>query len=169
MITSEESALLLSSVHLLRWCRLQGPGPRWYKCCLCILFFQHHRLTVTQVTPVDQTPSVLQFQYQISEQRFCCWEAVLSSYGLFLGVPPGELPEGSKEGLTSLLEFAEEKLNVSHVFVWFSKTRGDLLVLTRTFHYLGFEIVRLAQLQLPTWSDLMFMVYAMQPALSDEG
>ncbi|CDQ98817.1 unnamed protein product [Oncorhynchus mykiss] len=86
---------------------------------------QDGRLTVTQVTSVRGSLPILHFHYQLSEQRNACWETMFTSDSLFLEIPEGSLPEGSKEGLTSLLMFSEEKLGVSHVFLWFSKSRVD--------------------------------------------
>ncbi|CAB1323613.1 unnamed protein product [Coregonus sp. 'balchen'] len=83
------------------------------------------RLTVTRAAPVNGTPAILHFHYQLSERRAACWETALSSDSLFLEIAAGALAEGSKEGLTSLLEFAEEKLNVNYVLLWFDRARED--------------------------------------------
>ncbi|KAI7812246.1 ornithine decarboxylase antizyme 2a, partial [Triplophysa rosa] len=83
------------------------------------------KLTVTQAGSVNGAPSVLLFQYQLSEQRFSCWDTVLSDNALYLEIPDGALHNGSREGFTRLLEFAEEQLKVSYVFLWFYKNRDD--------------------------------------------
>lgn len=129
--------------------------------CL-LLLLQDPKLTVTQLTSANSTSCVLLFQYQLSEQARWCWETVLSSCSLYLGVSDGALPEGSKEGLTSLLEFAEDKLNVNQVFVWFNKNREDLVFLTKTFYYMGFEMVKSGHPLVPSQPDLLFMVYNME-------
>jgi len=67
------------------------------------------------------------------------WEAVLIGRKLVLSVPEEGLPEGCKEAVTELLEFAEESLQASDVVVSFAKERPDRLVLIRTLMYLGFE------------------------------
>ncbi|MEQ2243156.1 hypothetical protein ILYODFUR_004204 [Ilyodon furcidens] len=86
---------------------------------------QDDRLTVTRASPLSGSPSLLRFHYQLSERRSAFWDTVLSGDSLFLEIPAGSLVEGSKEGLTALLEFAEEKLKVNYVFLWFHKIRED--------------------------------------------
>ncbi|KAG9341168.1 hypothetical protein JZ751_019607 [Albula glossodonta] len=135
---------------------------------LNVFLHKDERLTVTQATSANGAPPVLHFQYQVSERHTSCWETVLSSDSLFLEIPDGALPEGSKEGLTSLLEFAEEKLKVSYVFLWFNKSREDRLSITKTFCYMGFEIVKPGHPLVPARTDLLFMVYSMDPTSSDE-
>ncbi|KAL2088878.1 hypothetical protein ACEWY4_015777 [Coilia grayii] len=129
-----------------------------------VIRYKNPKLTVTQVTSASSTSCVLRFEYRLTEQTSWCWETVLSSCNLFLGISEGGLPEGSKEGLSSLLEFAEDKLNVSHVFVWFHKNREDLMFLTRTFYYMGFEMVKPGHPLVPPQPDLLFMVYHMEPS-----
>ncbi|KAJ8343993.1 hypothetical protein SKAU_G00313220 [Synaphobranchus kaupii] len=132
------------------------------------LLHKDERLTVTQAASANGTSLVLHFQYQLSERRTSCWETVFYSDSLFLEIPEGSLPEGSKEGLTSLLEFAEEKLKASYVFLWFNKSREDRLSITKTFHYMGFEIVKPGHPLVPARADLVFMVYSLDQASSDE-
>uniref|UniRef100_A0AAY4DJ53 Ornithine decarboxylase antizyme 2 n=1 Tax=Denticeps clupeoides TaxID=299321 RepID=A0AAY4DJ53_9TELE len=135
---------------------------------LSVPLHKDNRLTVLQAVPVNGTPAVLHFQYQLSERRTSCWDTVLSAESLFLEVPDGPIPEGSKEGLTSLLEFAEERLKVNYVFLWFNKSREDRLPITKTFHYMGFEIVKPGHPLVPARPDLLFMVYSLDHGSSDE-
>uniref|UniRef100_A0A673L0G6 Ornithine decarboxylase antizyme 2-like n=1 Tax=Sinocyclocheilus rhinocerous TaxID=307959 RepID=A0A673L0G6_9TELE len=83
------------------------------------------KLTVTQAGSVSGAPPVLHFQYQLSERRFSCWDTVLSDDALYLEIPAGALHNGSREGFTRLLEFAEEQLKVSYVFLWLQKNRDN--------------------------------------------
>ncbi|KAG5839614.1 hypothetical protein ANANG_G00206800 [Anguilla anguilla] len=154
MLNTEESTSLMGS-------KLQDHS-------LNVLQHKDDRLTVTQAASANGTPPVLHFQYQLSERRTSCWETVFYSNSLFLEIPQGSLPEGSKEGLTSLLEFAEEKLKASHIFLWFSKGREDRLSITKTFHYMGFEVVKPGHPLVPARADLLFMVYSLDHASSDE-
>uniref|UniRef100_A0A6Q2WU78 Ornithine decarboxylase antizyme 2b n=1 Tax=Esox lucius TaxID=8010 RepID=A0A6Q2WU78_ESOLU len=126
------------------------------------------RLTVTQAPPVNGTHPILIFHYQLSERRTACWETALASDSLFLEIPAGALAEGSKEGLTSLLEFAEEKLKVNYVFLWFDKAREDRLSIIKAFHYIGFEVVKPGNPLVPARSDLVFMAYSLENSSSDE-
>uniref|UniRef100_A0A8C5N3Q9 Ornithine decarboxylase antizyme 2 n=1 Tax=Leptobrachium leishanense TaxID=445787 RepID=A0A8C5N3Q9_9ANUR len=50
---------------------------------------------------------------------------MLSKQSLFVEIPEGVLADGSKEGLLALLEYAEEKMKVSYVFICFRKSRED--------------------------------------------
>uniref|UniRef100_A0A8D0AJ34 Ornithine decarboxylase antizyme 2 n=1 Tax=Sander lucioperca TaxID=283035 RepID=A0A8D0AJ34_SANLU len=132
------------------------------------VIIQDEKLTVTQATPASGNPSFLHFHYQLSERRSAFWDMVLSGDSLFLEIPAGQLVEGSKEGLTALLEFAEEKLKVNYVFLWFHKNREDRLSIIKTFHYMGFEIVKPGHPMVPARPDLAFMVYSLDNSSSDE-
>ncbi|KAF3688523.1 Ornithine decarboxylase antizyme 2 [Channa argus] len=135
---------------------------------LKVLTNSDEKLTVTQAAPVTGNPSFLRFHYQLSECRSAFWDTALSEDSLFLEIPPGSLVEGSKEGLTALLEFAEEKLKVNYVFLWFHKSREDRLSIIKTFHYMGFEMVKPGHPMVPVRPDLAFMVYSLENSSSDE-
>ncbi|XP_036432460.1 LOW QUALITY PROTEIN: ornithine decarboxylase antizyme 2a [Colossoma macropomum] len=181
--TEESSSLVGSRLHCSRQ---QAPGPLWCSDAphpltkipggrgtgrdlpLSVPLHKDERLTVTQTGSTSTAPTILHFQYQLSERRFSCWDTVLAGDCLYLEIPSGALPEGSKEGLTSLLEFAEERLKVSYVFLWSYKTREDRLSITRTFHYMGFEMVKPGHPLVPARPDVFFMVYSMEDSSSDE-
>uniref|UniRef100_A0A3P9I2L8 Ornithine decarboxylase antizyme 2b n=1 Tax=Oryzias latipes TaxID=8090 RepID=A0A3P9I2L8_ORYLA len=133
-----------------------------------VLLHQDDKLTVTEAAPVNGNPALLRFHYQLSERRAAFWETALSGDSLFLEIPAGALVEGSKEGLTALLEFAEEKLKVNFVFLWFHKSREDRFSIIRTFHYIGFEMVKPGNPMVPARPDLAFMVYSLDDSSSDE-
>ncbi|KAK5927611.1 hypothetical protein CgunFtcFv8_012749 [Champsocephalus gunnari] len=126
------------------------------------------KLTVTQATAASGTPSFLRFQYQLNERCSASWDTFLSRDCLFLEVPVGVLVDGSKEGLTALLEFVEEKLKVNYVFLWFHKKREDLSTIFRTFNFIGFEVVKPGHPMVPARPDLAFMVYSLDNSSSDE-
>ncbi|CAM4734010.1 unnamed protein product [Leuciscus chuanchicus] len=126
------------------------------------------KLTVTQAGSVSGAPPVLHFQYQLSERRISSWDTVLSDDALYLEIPAGALHNGSKEGFTRLLEFAEEQLKVSYVFLWLHKNRDDRLSIMKTFHYIGFEVVKPGHPLVPARPDLLFMVYSIDSSSSDE-
>nr|XP_046250391.1 LOW QUALITY PROTEIN: ornithine decarboxylase antizyme 2a [Scatophagus argus] len=164
----------------------QSPGPLWCSDAphpqvkipggrgtvrdhsLGVLLHKDEKLTVTQATPVGGNPPRLRFHYQLSERRSASWDTALSQDSLFLEIPAGPLVEGSKEGLTALLEFAEEKLKVNYVFLWFHKDREDRLSIIKTFHYMGFEMVKPGNPVVPARADLAFMVYSLDSSSSDE-
>ncbi|XP_069078424.1 ornithine decarboxylase antizyme 2, partial [Pleurodeles waltl] len=133
------------------------------------VIYKDEKLTVTQDRPVhDDKPQPIHFQYKVTDVKDSCWEAVLSSQSLFVEIPDGLLAEGSKEGLLALLEFAEEKMKVSYVFICFRKSREDRVPLLKTFSFLGFDVVRPGHPCVPSRPDVMFMVYALDQTSSDE-
>uniref|UniRef100_A0A8C2WV82 Ornithine decarboxylase antizyme 2 n=1 Tax=Cyclopterus lumpus TaxID=8103 RepID=A0A8C2WV82_CYCLU len=132
------------------------------------LSLQDDKLTVTQASPASGNPSFLRFSYQLNERRSAFWDTALSGDSLFLEIPAGPLAEGSKEGLTALLGFAEEKIKVNFVFLWFHKNREDRLSIIKTFHYMGLEMVKPGHPMVPARPDLAFMVYSLDNSSSDE-
>ncbi|XP_050969535.1 LOW QUALITY PROTEIN: ornithine decarboxylase antizyme 2b [Labeo rohita] len=187
MINTQARAVLLDSACVLRWVRQQAPGPQWCSdaphlqrmntdgqstgrdLTQDVLLYKDAKLTVKQqVTSLDSESSILLFQYQLSEQLSWSLQTVLSGHSLFVGLPNGELLKGTKEGLTAVLEFAEEILKINHVFVWFMKNRPDKLLLTRTFCHLGFELVKQDHLIASIAGDLRLMVYTIQQTHSSE-
>nr|XP_022310958.1 ornithine decarboxylase antizyme 3-like [Crassostrea virginica] len=67
----------------------------------------------------------LSFTVHLSGQHKVSWETILRNRNLYVEVPNGILPEGSKESLITLLEYAEEKLCCEHVILCFCKSRND--------------------------------------------
>lgn len=131
--------------------------------------YKDEKLTVTQDPPVsDGNPHIVHFRYEVSEVKAASWDAVLSSQNLCVEIPDGSLADGSKEGLLALLEFAEEKMKVDHVFICFRKGREDRAPLLKTFSFLGFDIVRPGHPCVPSRPDVMFMVYPLEQHVSDE-
>ncbi|KAM3869661.1 LOW QUALITY PROTEIN: ornithine decarboxylase antizyme 2a [Diretmus argenteus] len=184
MLNTEKSSWLAGS--RLASSNPQAPGPLWCSDAphpqlkipggrgtvrdqsLGVLLHKDEKLTVTQAAPVSGNPPVLRFHYQLTECRSACWDTTLSADSLFLEIPAGLLVEGSKESLTALLEFAEEKLKVNYVFLWFDKSREDRLSIIKTFHYMGFELVKPGNPLVPARPDLVYMVYCLDHSSSDE-
>ncbi|KAM9754456.1 LOW QUALITY PROTEIN: ornithine decarboxylase antizyme 2a [Menidia menidia] len=184
MLNTEESSWLAGS--LMPSSIPQAPGPLWCSDAPHpqlkipggrgtvrdhshgVLLHKDDKLTVTQASPVSGSPSLLRFHYQLSERRSAFWDTALLKDSLFLEILAGPLAEGSKEGLTALLEFAEEKLKVNFVFLWFHKSREDRLSIIKTFHYMGFEMVKPGNPMVPARPDLAFMVYPLDNSSSDE-
>uniref|UniRef100_A0A8C5UAP0 Ornithine decarboxylase antizyme 2 n=1 Tax=Malurus cyaneus samueli TaxID=2593467 RepID=A0A8C5UAP0_9PASS len=137
---------------------------------LSALIYKDEKITVSQDVPVHEgKPHIVHFQYKVTEVKISSWDAVLSNQSLFVEIPDGLLADGSKEGLSALLEFAEEKMKVNYVFICFRKSREDRAPLLKTFSFLGFEIVRPGHPAVPSRPDVMFMVYPLdQSSSSDE-
>uniref|UniRef100_A0A8C3JAL2 Ornithine decarboxylase antizyme 2 n=1 Tax=Calidris pygmaea TaxID=425635 RepID=A0A8C3JAL2_9CHAR len=93
---------------------------------LSALIYKDEKITVNQDVPVHEgKPHIVHFQYKVTEVKTSSWDAVLSNQSLFVEIPDGLLADGSKEGLSALLEFAEEKMKVNYVFICFRKSRED--------------------------------------------
>ncbi|XP_056138698.1 ornithine decarboxylase antizyme 2-like [Lampris incognitus] len=124
-------------------------------------------MSVTRIASVGGNP-LLRFNYQLSEHCSVCLDTFLSADSLFVKIPAGPLKEGSKKVLTAVLEFAEEKVKVDYVFLWFDKNGEDRLSIIRTLHYMGFEVVKPGNPLVPAWPNLIFMVYSLDYSSSDE-
>uniref|UniRef100_A0A3Q2ZLG8 Ornithine decarboxylase antizyme 1b n=1 Tax=Hippocampus comes TaxID=109280 RepID=A0A3Q2ZLG8_HIPCM len=126
------------------------------------------KLTVSEEPAGSGRPGILHFQSHLTVSKAVQWDAVVSSSALFVEIPLEPLPEGSKESLASLLEYAEEHLKVVGVFVCFYKNRDDRAKLVRTFSFLGFEIVKPGHALVPPRPDVLFMAYNFDRDSSDE-
>jgi len=102
------------------------------------------------------------FKMQLTENMEVQWETVYWGRKLYIHVPCGILPEGSKEGFVSLLEYAEEALKCSHVVVCFKKDRADRACLVRTFMFLGFVMLAPGHQLAPSSSDYLYMAYIIE-------
>uniref|UniRef100_A0A3Q3JRU8 Uncharacterized protein n=2 Tax=Monopterus albus TaxID=43700 RepID=A0A3Q3JRU8_MONAL len=134
----------------------QAPGPLWCSDAphpqvkipggrgtvrdhsLSVLLHKDEKLTVTQAALVSGNCSLLRFHYQLSERRSTFWDTALTEDGLFLEIPSGPLVEGSKEPII------------------------------KTFHYMGFEMVKPGNPLVPARPDLAFMAYSLDNSSSEE-
>lgn len=112
-----------------------------------------------------QQPSLrLTFLLRLTENTKVSWETVLWQHRLYIQVPSCLLPEGSKEGFLSLLEYAEEVLRCTHIIVCFKKDRNDRALLVRTFMFLGFATLPPGHQLIPSNTDAcnLYMLYSIE-------
>lgn len=106
--------------------------------------------------------AVLIFKLRLTENMEVRWETLIHDRKLYIQVPTGILPDGSKEGFVSLLEYAEEVLKCTHVIVFFKKDRSDRAGLVRTFMFLGFEVLAPGHDLCPATDDSFYMTYVIE-------
>ncbi|EDO47835.1 predicted protein [Nematostella vectensis] len=102
------------------------------------------------------------FHLKTGDHEVAEWSAAHTKNCLYVQVPEGEIPQGSKECFISLLEYAEEKLGCSHVFICLRKAREDRVPLMRTFMFMGFETVVPGHFLCPKNEDYIFMAYTIE-------
>ncbi|XP_059469458.1 ornithine decarboxylase antizyme 1, partial [Neocloeon triangulifer] len=83
----------------------------------------------------------LTFVLHLAQNTEVRWESVLWQGRLYLQVPSCLLPEGSKEGFVSILEYAEDVLQCKSIILCLKKDRTDRALLVRTFMFLGFQVL----------------------------
>lgn len=121
----------------------------------------------TALASEAQGASSLCFKVTLAERLEVTWETLLVGDRLFVEIPSGILPAGSKESFVTLLEYAEEVLKVSFVIVCFKKGRTDRACLIRTFMFLGFTVVAPGSRLVPASGDLLFLAYSIDGWGSD--
>ncbi|XP_052786738.1 LOW QUALITY PROTEIN: ornithine decarboxylase antizyme 1-like [Mya arenaria] len=120
------------------------------------------------LTSLTQSASNLCFLIHVAENVVVKWETIFVDGRLYVEIPNSILPDGSKESLVTLLEYAEEVLDCNHVILVFKKNRNDRASLIRTFMFLGFQVVCPGNPIVPMVEDLMFLAYTIEPDSDDD-
>lgn len=129
---------------------------------------RNHNKIVTEkelLEAAEQQSSLrLTFLLRLTENIEVSWETVLWQHRLYIQVPSYLLPEGSKEGFVSLLEYAEEVLKCTHIIVCLKKDRNDRALLVRTFMFLGFTTLPPGHQLIPSTTDScnLYMLYSIE-------
>ncbi|KAJ6641179.1 Ornithine decarboxylase antizyme [Pseudolycoriella hygida] len=110
----------------------------------------------------QKKPIKITIKLNVTDTTFSVWETVLNpdNNTLYVALPTVLLPEASKQSFITLLEFAEEKLDVDAVVLCMRKDRLDRQNLVRTFLFLGFQpLSPKSPLAPPQSSDNLFLIY----------
>uniref|UniRef100_A0A1B0FJV5 Ornithine decarboxylase antizyme n=1 Tax=Glossina morsitans morsitans TaxID=37546 RepID=A0A1B0FJV5_GLOMM len=99
-----------------------------------------YREVVKQILQHEH-PIRIVIKLHVTENKFTKWESVLNPVNniLYVALPEKLAPEASKETLISLLEFAEDKLEVDAVVMCIRKNRSDRVRLLESFLLMGLE------------------------------
>ncbi|KAL9978889.1 hypothetical protein ACROYT_G016472 [Oculina patagonica] len=124
--------------------------------------FANSEITLEKDDELSSKSLLYNFHLKSGEHGVAEWRAVLQNDQLYVEVPHGEIPPGGKECFISLLEYAEEHLHCTHVFVGLLKNRKDRASLMRTFMFMGFETVKPGHELCPNDSHFIFMAYTIE-------
>jgi len=111
---------------------------------------------------LDQQALQLQVTITLADNHEVIWHTFIKNRKMYVEIPAGILPQGSKQSYVTLLEFAEE-LRCTHVVVCFKKDRADRAALMRMFMFLGLVAVPPGNPLVPKLAtDLVFMAYTVE-------
>jgi len=88
------------------------------------------------------------------------WEAVLWQDRLYVSVSSAQLAEGSRRAFVSLLEYAEEELEVNHVVACLERQHNDNKNVIRNFLFLGFQPIAPGHEYLPSNPNVVCFLYS---------
>jgi len=87
------------------------------------------------------------------------WDAVLWQDRLYVNVTSSQLAEGSKRAFVSLLEYAEEELEVTHVVACLDRLHHDNKNVIRNFLFLGFQPIAPGHEFIPNNPNVVCFLY----------
>lgn len=110
-------------------------------------------------------PIRIAIKLHINESVYTKWESVLNPVNniLYVAMPTKLAQDASKDTLLSLLEFAEDKLEVDAVVMCISRKRADRARLLESFLLMGFEALSRKAAEAPPAAekdmDNFFLIY----------
>jgi ornithine decarboxylase antizyme 1 len=99
------------------------------------------------------------FRVSASNSNLPPWDSILWQGRLYVNVSSQQLSDGSKEAFVSLLEYAEETLDCSHVVVCLDQQLRGMKAVVRNFLFLGFQPLAPGHEFLPKNPNLACFVY----------
>ncbi|XP_024117774.2 LOW QUALITY PROTEIN: ornithine decarboxylase antizyme 1-like, partial [Oryzias melastigma] len=85
-----------------------------------LLFSDAHLLVFEEPPPANGRVRFLLFEPRRSEGKPCVWRAALKGANLYVEIPPGALPEGSKDGSVQNTKTRSRTFRISSETVWFA-------------------------------------------------
>lgn len=108
-------------------------------------------------------PKIFDFVFKDGNHFVSFWNGFCVDGNLYVEIPDGNLPAGSRECFVALLEYAEDTLGIKAMFLCIPKARDDRAEILRTFMFIGFEIVHLKFCSfLPPNDKFIFMAYSLE-------
>uniref|UniRef100_A0A3Q3JRN4 Uncharacterized protein n=1 Tax=Monopterus albus TaxID=43700 RepID=A0A3Q3JRN4_MONAL len=120
---------------------------------LSVLLHKDEKLTVTQAALVSGNCSLLRFHYQLSERRSTFWDTALTEDVRMALIP-----------FTEMTGFTVHIIPVEPLNTLISPP----VPIIKTFHYMGFEMVKPGNPLVPARPDLAFMAYSLDNSSSEE-
>jgi len=102
-----------------------------------------------------EKPVHIAIKLHLTENTFSKWECVLNPVNniLYVAIPEVFAPAMSKQTILSLLEFAEDKLDVDAVVLCLRKNHPDRKHLLESFLFMGLEPLSRKSPQAPPAAD----------------
>lgn len=108
----------------------------------------------------------IHFQLRLTNSLSVHWDTLVCGKIMYVMIPAGVLPDGSKESFVSLLEYAEEVMECSQVIICLDKNRKDRAALVRMFMFLGFTSLPPSAVippnSAPQSADLLYLLYSIE-------
>jgi len=103
------------------------------------------------------------FVFKEGNHHVSKWSGSVLQDTLYIEFADGTLPAGSRDCFVTLLDYAEEKLEVTTVVLCFPKSQIEEAKVLRAFMYLGFEVIHNSTCNLVPQSDtFIFMAYGFE-------